>query len=420
MRCAVRSVLLLLLLVVGCASLPISLKGTATNAVLDALSNKANEAAENAKSVLGGVLHRNTSPGDDGTKEDANQQDNGNFSVTVPPNGIRSRAGLSRGLPQADWSRVISGLRDPDNRGYLVALSMVASLGLCFFGHRLLRLWLFLGGFASIAAAFYLFAPSIFMTDACCGPGTERTHILISLALGVAGGLIALWILNIGIFLTGSCIGLGLSLSLRPLLDRFELLQEESSFATFYLSAAVLGGLLSLYREKPIVVFVTSCAGALGFCVGLSHFQNCEFVHVVEIVEEEITKQHATLNFTLSKCNRILAGIWTSLTIFGILVQYNLPWNVSGLPPPRTMARGGSLRSFEPSKELLVVHTSAPSSRRQKKKRRRRRDRDGKREESAIPLTSRKRSNRHRDDRWASKIQLRRSVPYPSTSESSD
>ena len=40
----------------------------------------------------------------------------------------------------------------------------------------------------------------------------HAAHALISLGIGVLGGVIALWILRVGIFMTGACLGLGISL----------------------------------------------------------------------------------------------------------------------------------------------------------------------------------------------------------------
>jgi hypothetical protein len=62
---------------------------------------------------------------------------------------------------------------------------------------------LFLGGFAGVAALFFMLSPTVIATDVCCGPGTENTRALISLGLGVLGGCLALWAFKIGIFLTG-------------------------------------------------------------------------------------------------------------------------------------------------------------------------------------------------------------------------
>lgn len=132
--------------------------------------------------------------------------------------------------------------------------------------HWLATEGLFVGGFVAVAAAFYIFGPKVIHTKVCCGPGTEngmqrvatqdppapahshtgapsyrsQGHSVkmavraspadlpswpccaalmgISVGLGVAGGVLALFILKAGLFLAGACLGLGVSLSLRSFL----------------------------------------------------------------------------------------------------------------------------------------------------------------------------------------------------------
>ena len=49
----------------------------------------------------------------------------------------------------------------------------------------------------------------------CVSQGTEKEHVLISVGLGIFAGGVALWILKVGIFLGGSCLGLFISLAMR-------------------------------------------------------------------------------------------------------------------------------------------------------------------------------------------------------------
>jgi len=132
---------------------------------------------------------------------------------------------------------------------------------------------LFMGGFFSVAIAFYMFAPKFLAgTEVCCGPGTEKEHVLISLGLGLFAGGVALWVLKIGIFLGGSCLGLVVSFGLRTVLAHFDVFQTDESFAMFYFGAAIVGGLLALYKDKPIIIFLTSFGGAFAFFIGVGYF----------------------------------------------------------------------------------------------------------------------------------------------------
>lgn len=75
-----------------------------------------------------------------------------------------------------------------------------------------------------------------------------------------------------------------------------------------------------MYREKPIIVLITATSGAFAFCAGtllvgaprayagagVGYFQDCEFLTVVVIAEDEITHSHPKLDMTLSSCSRCL------------------------------------------------------------------------------------------------------------------
>lgn len=171
------------------------------------------------------------------------------------------------------------------------------------------------------------------------------------MGLGVFAGGLALWILKVGIFLGGSCLGLFISLGLRtslahmdvrkPLLlltspvrsciflsfsfeklcivtsvkatctqgeclvplhcldhprsaqsglfgstfaCRFlplsllrltggamalQIFQSDESFALFYFGSALCGGMLALYKDRPIIIFLTAAGGAFGVFVGI-------------------------------------------------------------------------------------------------------------------------------------------------------
>eukprot|EP00045_Choanoeca_perplexa_P012929 m.143989 g.143989 ORF g.143989 m.143989 type:complete len:164 (-) comp16183_c0_seq1:2681-3172(-) len=80
-------------------------------------------------------------------------------------------------IQHANWTAMVSRIQDPANRGYIMSLAMTASLIMAIFGYRFIRIWLFMGGFMFMASTFYIWSPSIFVTEFCCGPGTERSNV---------------------------------------------------------------------------------------------------------------------------------------------------------------------------------------------------------------------------------------------------
>lgn len=240
---------------------------------------------------------------------------------TADPGEIKHAfTALGDNLRGKNWTSVIHTMRDPRNRSYVVSSAMLCSLGLALFGHQLIRMWLFLGGFVSVAVAFYLFAPSVLPgTDVCCDPSTDKARVLISVGLGVLAGGVALWVLRVGVFLCGTCLGLGISLALRTALAHMHVFQSDVSFAMFYSAAALVGGLVALYKDKPIIIVVTAFGGAFAFFVGLGYFDQCAFVTIVTHVEAEVTSPRHPER--LPRCVPPLAAGFVVLAVVGVLVQ---------------------------------------------------------------------------------------------------
>ena len=107
-------------------------------------------------------------------------------------------------LQHTNWTTVVRTIKDPANRGNAMSVAMVFALAVCFLGYHWLRIceWqlkpalqqvrsnlshtplhssiiptgLFVGGFVSLGASFYIFAPELIHTPVCCGPETENSE----------------------------------------------------------------------------------------------------------------------------------------------------------------------------------------------------------------------------------------------------
>lgn len=55
------------------------------------------------------------------------------------------------------------------------------------------------------------------------------------------------------------------------LVRALQVFQSDESFALFYFGAALAGGLLALYKERPIIIFLTSFGGSFGVFVGVGY-----------------------------------------------------------------------------------------------------------------------------------------------------
>eukprot|EP00038_Savillea_parva_P008739 m.178842 g.178842 ORF g.178842 m.178842 type:complete len:475 (+) comp14634_c0_seq1:82-1506(+) len=295
---------------------------------------------------------------------------------------------LTTSIRAANWSGIVQQIKDPHNRSYLVSCGILFCLGLTTYGHRLLKLWLFLGGFISVAVGFYFFAPKMLSgTQVCCGAGTEKEHVLISVGLGIFAGGVALWILKVGIFLGGSCLGLFISLAMRTSLAHMNVFQSEESFALFYFGAALVGGMVALYKDRPIIIALTAFGGAFGVVAGVGYFDDCDFSAVITHVEQEVASERTPGD--LPQCIPVHVGMYFALAIAGMAIQCGcVPCladppaesssktndrGASYLPVSKTRS-GGLLQSDEEMelKELLVrnyIRDEAKRHRRKEKKR---------------------------------------------------
>eukprot|EP01147_Barroeca_monosierra_P004313 gene4313-6621_t len=231
-------------------------------------------------------------------------------------------------VKQANWTVWVDRIRDPANRSYVVAVAMCFDLVVVFAGYQFLRLWLFMGGFFAVAGTFFIFSPNVFDLAICCGAGTENARALVSVVLGLLAGLAALWILRAGIFLTGCCLGLAVSLLIKSALGRLNVIAlSADGIALLYVGVGLACGCLALWQEKVIVILATASVGAFFFCVGLGYYQHCHFTDVLEIVHEHIRRHderfrvHRTHNH-LGPCDDILLIIWLVLSVLGALFQF--------------------------------------------------------------------------------------------------
>ena len=173
-------------------------------------------------------------------------------------------------------------------------LLMLGSIWLSLFGQKHIKTWMFLGGFFTVSISVYIYAPTLIdINDFCCGKGTEETHVVISVVLGLVVGVVAIFALKLGVFLSGTCLGLGASLAIRTTLAHMHVFQSDVSFAMFYGGCALLGGVIAMYKDALVIALATSFAGSFGFFVGVGHFADCRFTDVLTHVEKHVEHSSA-------------------------------------------------------------------------------------------------------------------------------
>eukprot|EP00730_Choanoeca_flexa_P003735 TRINITY_DN11492_c0_g1_i4.p1 TRINITY_DN11492_c0_g1~~TRINITY_DN11492_c0_g1_i4.p1 ORF type:complete len:415 (+),score=81.55 TRINITY_DN11492_c0_g1_i4:114-1358(+) len=307
-------------------------------------------------------------------------------------------------IQHANWTAVVTSIRNPANQGYFVSLAMIASVVLAIFGYRFIRVWLFLGGFISAAATFYIWSPSVIDTSFCCGKGTDANKVNISLMLGIIVGMVALWILKIGIFLTGASCGLAAALGARSLLGHWVAFSDHGNFAAIYLLASIICGFLALYVEKPIIVATTSFIGSFFFCAGIGYFRSCNFLQVAAVLEHDVIEPLRQDDVVkLPPCDHILVVVWLLLSVLAMIAQYQDPFCRADMKQTDSFHR----RNPDAVPRMVVVQEAAP---------RRSRRRGGGRDRSRADTSMKYRRASKHEDRQAT---LRNSRARSSDSGSS-
>jgi len=211
-----------------------------------------------------------------------------------------------------------------------------------FTARRYFKATLFLAGFGSLTYFFYVLSPKMFPNTAfCCGEnGTELGHIVVSCGVGFVGGLITLFVMKLGLFAIGACLGvlLGLIAMATPLREQ-AFFEHNYAFIVFYGCCALLFGLLATLMEKLFIVMTTAIAGTLIFSLGIDYFAKTGFgelmfglfVQIEHAVKSSIKGQDVPqIEFDpANKAVWVIIGVWGVLALVAIVVQYRYPKETS-------------------------------------------------------------------------------------------
>ena len=132
----------------------------------------------------------------------------------------------------------------------LVLITLIASLMLCYFGYRLIRVWMTILGFIcgfSLGAAVL----GIFMT--------ERLwyYYAGAVVIGLIFAILAYNIYLVGVFIMCGAVAAITVYGLLASFDLPEILPQLITILSF-----VLFGTLAVRFSKPVIILATSCAGA--------------------------------------------------------------------------------------------------------------------------------------------------------------
>lgn len=184
--------------------------------------------------------------------------------------------------------------------GNAAAVLAIALGGLiCFFGYRLLRVTLGVAGFLLGAGLGWFFASAI-------SGIAPLVVIIIALAAGALGAVLAALIYKLGVFLLGAGAGALIAASF--------LAGRTGTVGTLVIIAvAVLTGVVTVLLQRAMVTVLTALAGAWGVALGAFHLVGWLDMHAGRTLPEAL---QPTPGRAL-----IMLACWLGLALVGLVLQ---------------------------------------------------------------------------------------------------
>ncbi|KAF9157816.1 hypothetical protein DFQ26_008302 [Actinomortierella ambigua] len=231
--------------------------------------------------------------------------------------------------------------------GIAGALLIVAGILLCFFGYRLFHVTMFLIGW-------YLFANLSYIGMANGGVTSQTLLLVISIAVGIVGGLLFVCCSRLGVAVLGALALYSFGLWLLSWKSG-GLLTTSTGRGILLGCLAVVGFLLGCFREKEVVIIGSAILGAFSITIGIDLFAQTGYTSEAEsfINGRNTFESHFE---DKSIAQYLLLGGFLLLTILGIVVQWRAFGRRSFRPAPAAHAPPAGA-SADPN----VIYTEKPS-----------------------------------------------------------
>ncbi|KAF9976711.1 hypothetical protein BGZ73_008018 [Actinomortierella ambigua] len=204
--------------------------------------------------------------------------------------------------------------------GIAGALLIVAGILLCFFGYRLFHVTMFLIGW-------YLFANLSYIGMANGGVTSQTLLLVISIAVGIVGGLLLVCCSRLGVAILGALALYSFGLWLLSWKNG-GLLTTSTARGILLGALAVVGFLLGCCREKEVVIIGSAILGAFSITIGIDLFAQTGYTREAEsFINGRNTFESHFENKSAGEY--ALLGGFLLLTILGIIVQWR-----AFQPPP--------------------------------------------------------------------------------------
>ena len=169
----------------------------------------------------------------------------------------------------------------------------------CFVGYRFFRILLSIWGFIAGAVLFGSIASNL---DA------SALIIVIAALLGGLGGVALVNLLfMVGVFLMGALMGASLVVAFTSLTNL-----QDVTLLFLIVVAALIGGVLAVWLQRPLLVLATAITGALTMVAGV----------VVLLTPQPIADAETVVNNLNQDAQFVAFAVWALLAVFGAFYQF--------------------------------------------------------------------------------------------------
>eukprot|EP01111_Echinosteliopsis_oligospora_P009014 TRINITY_DN255_c0_g1_i1.p1 TRINITY_DN255_c0_g1~~TRINITY_DN255_c0_g1_i1.p1 ORF type:complete len:248 (-),score=69.49 TRINITY_DN255_c0_g1_i1:95-838(-) len=218
----------------------------------------------------------------------------------------------------SEYKEITAYATEHEATAYAV-LAIVAGLTLCFLGRKLLKVLLFTVGVIMFSAMIYYLILTLQNHNLALGL-SHGGFVAVVVISGVVGGLILLWILQLGIFLVGGFLGICISLIISILIGNnygahSEVVKPIVTGILFF-----VGGFITLAFQNLLIIVASGISGSFVFFMGIDQFAKTGMVSgfVYLFQNEDIPKSNGGGLYGM------MAGC-VVLSFVGIVAQLHTP-----------------------------------------------------------------------------------------------
>jgi len=189
--------------------------------------------------------------------------------------------------------------------GVAVAIGLVVA----FCGYRLFKPVLFIVGFIIFAGITYL----ILWSHSSVG---VLVLVVCTVVAGIVGGIVMLFVVKVGIFMLGASAGFILFCVVMSVRNQ-GLIHEPIAIYVGMCASFVIGGVIALLVQKPLIIFATAFGGSYAVIAGIDRYVQGGFCQVIPHL---IANHRELINADYKTYIEIAACV--VLTVAGLYVQF--------------------------------------------------------------------------------------------------